>query len=492
MLPLRAPQIGAYVCPRGVFAIQCRAAGGGLEIERSFDVPFALKTAEEAADHLVSVLQSANIARANVSIALRGFGVAHQTLQLPPGTDAVLGPVIEREVRRLEPHLTDCVVQWMSVPSLDAPGSNAPPQRTVFAIAASTAAMDAFEQRLRAAGHRLNHATALPVALQRVLDQFDSGTGTIATIAPLPDGAFIGFSLGGALRLIVEPPLPQDAQHEAAALGEEVELASMFVRQQFRGVNLDRVVLIGARDSLSELKGTLTERLKIPVKQLDADSLSPVAYVALGAVVDAQAPVPQSLGGATRGQAAARGLSRLETASMGALFVLALVGFWTIAETVRTVRAERALATANRRVEADGFGLAPVRATAEQRRLVKNALGAVQVSSADRSRLQRMLAGIASVAGPPVRLDTLRLARSDAGWRAVLSGGVDGTSNARAVQTLHELYRELPQRVAVDSLRLDRLAYEDSTGTGLSTVRFQLSFSIVNPPPTLPTPGGAR
>lgn len=480
----RVARVGAYVCPRGAFAIACRTTASGAEVDRTFDAPFGLRTAEEAADHLVSVLQSSGIARASVSVAIRGFGVAQHVLQLPPASDALLAPVIEREMRRLEPQLGACALQWMSLPALDnsvtsAPG--APVQRSILATAAPTEVVAAFEQRLQAAGHHLEHLTTLPVAVHRIVEQFDSGTGTIATVLPLPDAAYIGFVVSGGVRLIVDPPLPQDQAHEAAALAEEIDLATMFVRQQFRGANIDRVVLVGTRPSLSELKGTVAERLRIPVKQIEAETLTPVAFVALGAVLDARAVNPQSLGGATRSRALSPAFSRLETAVRVAVFLLALVAFWTIAETVRTVRADRALRSAVRQIEQDDFGFASLRQTATQRRLVSNALEAVRLSAADRVDVQSALAGVAAVLRPPAHLDSLRLAWFDGGWRAVVVGGIESTSNARAVQTLHDFYRELPQRIALDSLRLDRLSYGDAAealGTEVGSVRFQLSFAL--------------
>ena len=91
------------------------------------------------------------------------------------------------------------------------------------------------------------------------------------------------------------------------------------------------------------------------------------------------------------------------------------------------------------------------------------------------------LAGVAAVIRPPAHVDTLHLAWSDGKWQARLVGGVESTSNARAVQTLHDFYRELPQRIPMDSLRLVRLSYGDadeSTGVDRGSVQFQLSFAL--------------
>lgn len=478
----RAPRIGAYVSARGVVAVECATTSDGIEVRRAFGEPIGLRTTADAANRLVEVLRAAGIARARVSVTLRGFGVAYQNLQLPPAPDAVLDAVVEREVRRLEPHLSDCVVQWISLPSIEATVPGAPPQRAIFATAAPTEVVAALDERLAAEGHRLEHVTTLPVALQRVLEQFDSGTGTVALVTALPDAAFIAFSLDGGVRLIVEPPLPQDAEHEAAALAEELELAVTFVRQQFRGAPVDRVVLVGARRSLAELRSTITERMGVPVKAIEDETLAPAALAALGAVIDAGSSQPQSLGGATRAVAARRSvLSQVETLSLAALIALGAAGLWTVAETVRTYRAGAALATALRRVESDDFGLAALRTTAEQRRLVSRALDAVRLANADRAQLQSTLASLAAALPPPVAIDTLRLGWQDGAWLAIIGGAIESSSSARAVQVLHDVYQDLPGRLAVDSLHLDRLAYdEDASGGGAEsgTVRFQLSFAM--------------
>jgi hypothetical protein len=474
------PAVGAFVSSRGVTVIECRRAPAGMEIARSHDVVHGLATAEEAADQLVEALRSAGIANASVSLALRGFGLVHHSLRLPSAPDDVLTPIIERELRRLDPQLRDPVATWVALPEVEESAGDAPPQRSFLAAAVPVATIRAFEQRLKSAGHRLAHLTALPVSMQRLLDQFDSGTGTSATVTPLPDGAFIGFSLNGGFHLVVEPPLAPNAHYETAALAEEADLGAMFVRQQFRGLNLDRVVLFGALESLFDLKAALAERLNIPVKQVEFPGVTPAALAALGAVLDAQSPEPFSLGGRTRYRTPARPASRLELVSMAAVLVLGLVGAWTIYETVRATRAESALVTAQRQVAQDSFGLQPVRTTADQRRVVNDAHEALRLVDQDRLALQRVLSGIAIATNGPVRLDSLRLTRRQAAWMAVVGGRVTGLTNARAVQALHDLYREIPQRLRVDSLRLDELSYADDGDpqTGESVVRFRIAFEV--------------
>jgi hypothetical protein len=478
----RTPLVGAYVCPRGVFTIECKRSRGALEIERTLEVPLPLESAVAAADHLIQVLRSAGISRADVAIAIRGFGVVHHVLQMPPAKDELLSPIINREMRRLEPQLADAVVDWISLPALEG-GPEGTPQRSLLGVAAPADVVMAFEQRLKVAGYRLTHLTALPVAMERLLEEFDAGTQSAALVAPLPDGAFLGFSLNSGLRLVIEPPLPQDGEHEAAALAEEVELGMMFVRQQFHGAEIERVALVGSKESLADAESALSGRLHVPVAHLGVRDLRPAAFAALGAILDAQSPEPLSLGGASRESADARALTPLESISVAALLLLALLGAWTVTETVRTKRAAIALQTARHRIEQDSFGLGPVRSTAEQRKLVQDAVAAIRIAANDKVELQEALTGIATTLGGRAQLDSMRFERSSSGWRTVILGTVAGVTNARAVQSLNDLYRELPQRLSADSMHLDRLAYEDSGSTeaDASVVRFQMSFGIPSP-----------
>jgi hypothetical protein len=319
--------------------------------------------------------------------------------------------------------------------------------------------------------------------MERLLEEFDTGSESAALVAPLPDGAFLGFSLSGGLRLIVEPPLPEDGTHEAAALAEEVELGTMFVSQQFRGAQIGRIALVGSKASLGDAESALSERLHVPVAQLGVDDLSPASFAALGAVLDAESPKPLSVGGETRKAADKRPLSALESISIAAVLILALLGAWALTETVRAMRAANALQAARRQIEQESFGIGPLRSTADQRKLVRDAVAAMHIVESDKVELQEALTGIAAVLGGRAQLDTLHLERVSSRWRAIIGGSVGGTTNARAVQTLNDLYRELPLRASADSMHLDQLAYADSSSADSesSTVRFQMSFGIPTP-----------
>ena len=475
----RAPLVGAYVCPRGAFTIECKRSRGSLEIVRALEVPMPLESAEAAADHLMQVLRSARIARGHVVLAIRGFGLVHHVLQMPPASDAMLGPIIDRELRRLEPQLERAVVSWTSLPPLET-GAEDTPQRSLLTVGAPAELVTVFEERLKAGGLVLDHLTALPGAMERLLEEFAPGTESTALVAPLPDGAFLGFSLNAGLRLIVEPPLAQDGNHDAAAIAEEVELGVMFVRQQFRGAQIERVALVGSKDSVAAAEFSLSERLHVPVSRLGVDDLSTASFAALGAILDAQSPNPLSLGGSTRRSVAAGPLSTLQSISIAAVLLLALLGAWTITEAVRANRAANALQVARRQIERNEFGLAPLKSTADQRRRTRDAMQAMRIAANDRMELQESLAGIAAVMGGRAQIDSVRLDRGAGRWRALVAGTVGGATNAGAVQALNDLYRELPARIFADSMHLDQLAYTDSSAIegASSVVHFRMSFGI--------------
>jgi hypothetical protein len=79
---------------------------------------------------------------------------------------------------------------------------------------------------------------------------------------------------------------------------------------------------------------------------------------------------------------------------------------------------------ARRRIQQDSFGLAPIRATAGQRKMVQDALAALRLVADDRQRLQNALSGIAGAVPPPVHLDSIRLARSGLQWKTTMVGAL--------------------------------------------------------------------
>ena len=468
--------VGAYVCPRGVSAMEYRVTGKGIEVLRSFDNPARINSERQATDHLLRILQDAGIKKAAIVMTLRGFGVVHHTLGLPPARNEVLSPLVERELKRLEPQLDEPSVGWLGLPVDPAEMTDAPPQRQVLAAAVPKHVGDAIAGAVIAGGHRLAHLTALPAAAQRLHEQFVPDGGPSALVAPLHDGALLGFFLGGAMRLVVEPPVAEGDQLDAPAVAEELELGAMFVRQQFRGAQVERVVIAAPGDSFLGGEAVINERLGVPVTRVDVQHLSAGALMALGGVLDARSEQPLSLSGAPE-RASPAGM--LKPVAWAAVLLAMVVGAYAMVEAFRTRDAYTELTRTRQRVDAESFGLTGIRETADQRRLIRDAIDALRLADRDRRELQNGLSTLGGVITPPIRLDSLHLDRGSNGWVSAMAGEVAAETNARSVELLHEFYRDLPRRLGVEELSLGQLSYADENAeTGIGAVRFQISFVI--------------
>lgn len=471
-------QVAAYVCPQGIWAVECRVARAGIEVLRVLSAPATIGTAETAVSQLAGMLQGAGIKRANLFVTLRGFGLVHHVLNLPRARAEILTPVAERELRRLEPQLVAPIVGLVPLPEQDLQ-NDAATQRQFIVAGAPSDQISAFKQGVRAAGHDLRHLTALPVAMQRLADEFEEMQEAAALVAPLPDGAFLGFLLAGGIRLVVEPPASVGEPLDPAAIAEEVELGAMFIRQQFRGAQVAHVSVAGSPSDFSELEGPFAEKLGVPVKRLAVRELGAAGLAALGAILDSRSQFPLGFAGRTRDRMASKAQNAMRSAAMGAVFVLVAVAVFTVVEALRARDATNSLQAARRGIEQQTFGLGSIRETAERRRLIRDARAVLRLAAAERRELQEALTAVGSGVVDPVRLDSMVLDVGSTGWIVLLGGSVTASTNGRAVQALNDFYRDLPRRLTVESQSLEQLSYADSSSDVASpTVRFQLSFVV--------------
>lgn len=469
------PRVGAYVCPLGVYLVECRVGSAEVEVRNVLPAPASLRDVNEAAAHLLHTLATAGIRRAGVALVLRGFDVGHHVLSLPSATPRVLAPVIEREVRRLEPKLVDPAIGWTPLPV--GPGqSGARPETQILAAAAPRSVVDAFEGQLRAAGHALLHLTAIPAAAQRLHDEFDESDAPGALVVPLPDGAFIGFFVHQAMRLAVEPHLGSNVP-DAVALAEELELGGMFLRQQY-GAAVEHVTIAAPASTLPDADAEVARKVPAAVRRLDVQGLGAAELIALGGILDSRAAHPLSLaglGGTTR----VAGTDAVRIASAVAVAIAVMTAGWTVYEAIQARRSAQELAVVRRRVEQESFGTRPLRETALRRKLMHDANAVVRASNGERLGSARVLAALMNAVPGAIVLDSVHLQRGGDGWAVSMAGSAAAESNARAVQALHEFYRDLPTRVAAEGLALERIRYADSSAA--PAVGFQVSFVV--PPP---------
>jgi hypothetical protein len=473
--------IGAYLCPGGVFGVECAFSAGGVRIDRSFAFPKRLGSINDLAQQFAQALDGIGARRARVSVAVRGFGSAHHVLSLPPASDRLLRPVVEREMRRLEPDLPTSAFGWITLPGDGNETPESKPQRQLSVGAVPLALVGALESAVTASGNTLQHVTVVAASIQCIKDEFFADNATAAIVAPLPDGAFIGFAVNGALRLIVEPPLDAagDDAAEIGALAEELELGVVFLRQQFRGAEISRVALLARRDQYANAESVISARIGVPAARLAIAELDAPGATALGAVLDSRAARPLSVGGQSltrQGDDAAQLLRLVATAALVLAFA---VGAWSVFTAWQVRRTTAALVVARRQLDQESFGLVPASQTAAQRKLIQDARAAIREVDGDRVELQQAITRIASAAGSPIQLDSLLLDRDTDGWKARLEGRAAGMTNARAVQVLSDFYGALPRQLDVQDLTLETLAYADSANANATPqVVFSISFGI--------------
>ena len=472
--------VGAYVSERGLSIIEARRKSSGLEVIRTEEVPGAIGAPTVAVERLVGALQSMGIRRADVVVVVRGFGVAHHILSLPRAADALVTPIAERELRHLEPGLGDAVVGWLPLPD-EATSDEGPSQRQVLAAGAPRDLVEAFQEKLPRSGYRLAHFTVLPAAVQRLGGEFLASDGAAAMVSPLMDGAFLGFFLSGALRLVVEPPMGDEREHDVAALAEETELGAMFVRQQFRGAQLSSVVLAVGDGSLpADAEGTFETRLSVSTRRLEG-ALSAGAFAAMGGVIDASSSAPLALAGARRREAPSP-RSTFERLSWAAVITAIAAGVFAVFFAYQSRQTAKALADARRKIEQQTGGVNAIQQTTDQRQLISDARAAMVFANKERADLQRTLINTAAAVSPSIRMETLSVGLATDGWTVTIRGTIVAETNGRAVQSLNDFYQSLPQRMTIRDLSLDQLGYGAELGMG--AVTFQVSFVV----PTLKKP----
>jgi hypothetical protein len=468
--------VGAYLCPRGVFGVECQERSKGLEVIRSFESFARISSPVDGIRQLDRALQQHDIKRANLAIAVRGFGAVHHVLAFPQTNDNILDAVVQREVRRLEPQLSDPVVAWMRLAPEEGAAEQAS-QADVLTAALPGDVVRGIAATIEQAGHSLLHLTVLSSAMHRLAEEFLPDTEPAALVCQLPDGPFIGYSLAGAIRLAVEPPVrDEDPLPDAAALSDEAELGALFVRQQFRGAQINQAVAVASDETYADVEAALGVRLMVPITRVPLEALSPGSVAAFGAVLDARAAKPASIAGRLSRRSGGGAATSLQLASTAALVLTTIVGVLALGIAWKARGTAASLREVRRRIEVESSALQPALATTDRRRIVRDAVLALQNAHGDRAALRQSIASIADAVSGPVSLDSIVLRRSEKGWQAALGGMVVGQTSGAAVQSLSGFTTQLGRLASVDSVTLRQLSYADTTGRSL--VRFELVFGV--------------
>lgn len=496
-------RFGALIDPERIYVIHYVRKPGGVEITDHMSVARGMRTVEEASDALVELIRPmAGRGEAQVAAAIRGFGITYQLLTLPPAGADVLAPIIDREMRRLYPDIEDPLVGFALGGNIDRRTGRPTPVSTkkglperrsststgetlpleILAAAAPRHVIDTVADTLGRAGIRLEHLTVVPQAMARLYREVNGSPDPAALTIMLQGSPVIGVFQGGDVRFISEPPSSDEAlaSVDVQTVIDQVGRARMYLRQHFRGADIDRIFVSADPADQAHVDAVLNAALNVEVIPLAPAMGPPAAIAALGSVLNAETgsemvlyPSPADL----RREAAK---TRMRTWTVAAAAVCAIAILVAAFMTVNAARAGGELREARARADAQMARIAPAMGVIGERRANMERTAAMDAHFSRRQHLARLINGIRLAQPPNVNLGSATLTRVAGGWRVEITGTAMGSTGADVLEGVAEFSRELPARVPLQAFTLDSFEYAGESGD--MSGNFKVSFTTTGAP----------
>lgn len=479
-------QFAAFVEPFGIFVVEYRREREGISLVRHRADTNRVIGFADAGERLAAVIKTMGPLPARLTAVMRGFGSTYQIMMLPPAEPAVLGAVVKRELARLNPELEAPRVDYVLGGQIDRRRRDRPegstPQREVLVGAAPEIALSAFGEELALAEIALDHLTLLPQVMQRLYERADASPAPTACFIDLPGGPVIAFFHESQLRLVVEPPVGGDEELavRVQVMSEHVDRGNLFLRQQFRGAELSRLLIAVKPEEGSDFLNALRESLPFPVENFPGPVSEPSALVCLGAVLDAEAEKGLNLSPFAESPEVKAERARRRTATVAGAVVCALAILWAVFSVATTLSLSRKV-EANRKVATARMAtLAPLRVIAAERQKNAQSQAYLQSLRSGEGQIQEFARGLVRATPPGVQLISVSLDKSGAEWNATLSGNGYGETGADVLLAIDRFYHAVPREMAVHDLLLTELSDlpGDQFGAGMKfTMTFVLSPS---------------
>ena len=494
-------RFGALIDPDRIYVIEYVRQAAGVEIVDHLSVARSMPSIEEAADALVDLLRSSSgRGEAQLTAAIRGFGVSYHLLTLPPAGADVLAPIIEREMRRLFPDIEDPLVGFAVGGHIDRrtgkpamENKRKYPERRgvdaadvlpleILAAAAPRHVVSTVAASLQLAGIQLDHLTVVPQAMARLYREVNGSPDPAALAIMLQGAPVIGVFQGGDVRFISEPPASEEgiSSVDIQTVIDQVGRARMYLRQHFRGADIDRIFVAAEPADQAHVDAVLNAALNVDVMPLAPAMGPPAAIAALGSVLNAEAgaemvlyPSPVDL----------RRVVERRRARMRALLAATVCGMAVLVAAFMTVTASRAageLRTERALADSQMAKITPAMGVIDERVANIDRIAAIQAHHGRRQQLARLLNGIRLAQPPNVGLTSASLTRTPEGWRVDLSGTAVGSTGAEVLEGIDEFSRELPARIPLQAFSLDSFEYAGE-GSDMSG-NFKVSFSTTVAP----------
>lgn len=480
-------RFGAFIDPDRVYVIEYRRSSTGIEIVDHRSVARSMADITDAADALVDLVRSAagagKAGKARVTVTIRGFGISYHLLTLPPAGADVLAPVIEREMGRLFPDITDPVVSFAVGGYVDrrtgrpAPSSKGLPERRgaatddilpleILAAAAPQQVVDTIADGLEAAGMELEHLTVLPQAMARLYREISGSPGPAALALMLPGAPVIGVFQGADVRFVAEPPpspeaLPAD---DIQTVIDQVGRARIHLRHHFRGADIEKMHVAVDSTDRDHVGAVLNAALNIEILPLATTVGPPPALAALGGVLNAEIGIDLAL------YPSAEQLGRLEkqrrasSLTVAAVVVCIVAAAFAAFNTISVSRAAAELGDQRAAADAQMSRTAPAMSVIEERRANFERIAVIEAHRAGRQQLARVMNGLRLAQPPNVGITTATVTRTETGWSVAVVGRAVGSTGGQVLRGVDSFYRELPRRIPLESLSLDSFDYASGDG----------------------------
>lgn len=484
-----AASFGAFIEPAGIYLVEYRRERDGIAIIRHHEDARRVIGLADAGERVSAIIKNSSLPSSRLAAAVRGFGSTYQIMMLPPAEPAVLGAVVKREMTRLNPDMDNPRVDYVLGGEVDRRVRKRPeggtPQQEVLVGAAPEIALSAFGEELALAGVELDHLTLLPQVIQRLYERADRSRIPTACFVDLPGGPLIGFFNEGQLRLVVEPPIAEDEDLESRVqtLAEHLDRGNLYLRQQFRGVELGRLLIAVNPAAEPALLEALRARLAYPVDKFPGSESQPSALVALGAVLDAEAERGLNLSPYAISPLVKAERRKRRSVTLGAGIVAALAIVWAAISVVQVLNLSRKIEADRRLAESRMSTLAPLRVVAANRQKNAQSVAYLQKLRTDEEHVQQLFRALVRATPPGVQLSSFSISRSGEEWSASVAGSAFGDTGADVLLGVDRLYHAIPREMSVHDLLLTELADAPGEGFG-AAMKFTMTFVASGQPRT--------
>lgn len=496
------PSYSALVEPQGIYLIEYSRDKGGMHVVSQRQIAGALGNVDEAALRLRSAINGDGGDSSDTSVVIRGFGSAHHIMALPPAKPDVLRPIITRELNKIFVGLNDPVVEFTQGGEYDrrqTPRQDVgTPQQELLVAAAPRSLIQAFTGE-DGELDTVTHLTVLPQVMRRLFEQLDNSEEPTALVLALPGGPEFAFFHERELRLIIEVPKSaakpwaaklgmnaeqeDDAKVNVQTLVDRITRGSTYLRQQFRGAVVSRILLACDESDRERVKQGLEQDLGIEVIPFAPEVGSPAAIAALGAAIDSESASGLNLLASKTGKVhsttdnSSKKLLALSAAVLGVIMLL-----WALGPVVSAARWQKNIDAQNRALSRQAPAFQTIKAIADQRAANVQSRTLFNTINERKDKLRNILRSIALTTPGGVQLDQISLTPASPtgdGWNGSVSGISSGLNTAQAVEGVDIFYRDLQAQLSGHTLTLDDLDYLPGVeGNTDINIKFKITFSF--------------